>query len=425
MVQTVAAKRDLRILFIVMLAMAAGNTALQSVLPGLGRTLGIADSMVALGFTFSALVWALAAPRWARKSAATGHKVMLIVGLTGFVVSSVLCTLALITGLNGTVGGYTCFIAFMLGRLLYGYFGAAAPPAAQALVAAKTSREQRTAALTMLASAFGLGTILGPGLAPFFVTGRIGFAGPSLMSAVFGGAILFITVRFLKSDAPAGTVQPENVDALAPVSAAPAKTISVLDSRSLPWLMMGFVSGLAQAATSQVVSFLIIDRSGDTAVGAQSTIGFILMGGAVATLFSQWVVIPRLRLGPKYLIIAGAVLSAIGSIAIAEAPNMIVLGIAFAANSVGFGCLRPGFTSGASLSVSAEEQGIVAGRVTATIGWTFVFGPSIGIALYALWHPLPYFVFSAVLVGLSFYALRLKPLPPISPTDTDSPDKAA
>ena len=39
--------RRFALMFLVMLTLAAGNTALQSVLPALGRSLGVADSSVA------------------------------------------------------------------------------------------------------------------------------------------------------------------------------------------------------------------------------------------------------------------------------------------------------------------------------------------------------------------------------------------
>ena len=50
------------LLFTVMLAIAAGNTALQSVLPALGRSLNVPDSAVAAVFSVSALLWVVAAP---------------------------------------------------------------------------------------------------------------------------------------------------------------------------------------------------------------------------------------------------------------------------------------------------------------------------------------------------------------------------
>ena len=42
--------RDFTLLFLVMLITGAGNTALQSVLPTLGRTIGVPDSVIAAAF---------------------------------------------------------------------------------------------------------------------------------------------------------------------------------------------------------------------------------------------------------------------------------------------------------------------------------------------------------------------------------------
>ncbi|WP_031441001.1 MFS transporter, partial [Sphingomonas sp. FUKUSWIS1] len=152
--------RRFALMFLVMLTIAAGNTALQSVLPALGRSLGVADSAVAGAFSVSALLWVIAAPFWANRSDRHGRRAMILLGIGGFSVSLTLCGLFLMAGINHWIGGTAAFGCFIAGRLIYGAFGAAAPPALQALVAGETTRAERTRALTLLASAFGLGTIL-------------------------------------------------------------------------------------------------------------------------------------------------------------------------------------------------------------------------------------------------------------------------
>ena len=62
------------VLFAVMLVAAAGNTAMQSVLPAIGTRLGLADVWVSLAFSWSALLWVLTAPRWARGLGSTGSQ---------------------------------------------------------------------------------------------------------------------------------------------------------------------------------------------------------------------------------------------------------------------------------------------------------------------------------------------------------------
>src|SRR3546814_19181855 len=56
------------LLFAVMLVAASGNTAMQSLMPSLGRELGVPDLWVAVAFSLYAVVWVLTAPHWARLS---------------------------------------------------------------------------------------------------------------------------------------------------------------------------------------------------------------------------------------------------------------------------------------------------------------------------------------------------------------------
>ncbi|RZV33801.1 MAG: MFS transporter, partial [Sphingomonadaceae bacterium] len=45
------------LLFAVMLVTAAGNTAMQSVMPSIGTALGVADVWISLAYSWSALLW--------------------------------------------------------------------------------------------------------------------------------------------------------------------------------------------------------------------------------------------------------------------------------------------------------------------------------------------------------------------------------
>jgi MFS family permease len=131
------------ILFLVMLVSAAGNTAMQSALPAIASRLDINDVWVSLAFSWSALLWVLMAPKWARLSDRRGRKALMTVGVLGFIGSMGFCGLVLWLGLHGYIGAALTFIAFALFRSLYGGFGSAAPPAVQAYIAARTEREER------------------------------------------------------------------------------------------------------------------------------------------------------------------------------------------------------------------------------------------------------------------------------------------
>lgn len=431
--------RSFALMFLVMLTIAAGNTALQSVLPALGRSLGVADSAVAAAFSVSALLWVIAAPFWAARSDRHGRRMMILLGMGGFCVSLALCGVFLAAGINGWIGGTTAFVLFIMGRLIYGSFGAAAPPAVQALVAGNTTREERTRALTLLASAFGLGTILGPAIAPYLILGHlgtieIGLAGPAFVFTLFGIAV-FVTVRRVLADdrdiAPgvhgAANAYPsiggQSSGASVRAATEPAGVqVGYLDPRLRGWMIAGLVMGHAQAMTGQAIGFLVIDRLGLPPALALEPTGIVLMMGAGSALLAQWGLIPTLNLGPRALVLTGLVLAAAGTALTGLAGSLYGIATAYALASLGFGFTRPGFTAGASLAVGAQSQGSVAGKVTSVNGASFVLGPSIGVGLYELDHRLPYVTAGVACMLLFVYCLRaLRDAPVADVTAYDDP----
>lgn len=415
------------LLFLVMFTIAAGNTALQSVLPALGRSLGLQDSAVAAAFSVSALLWVIAAPVWANRSDRTGRRAMILLGMAGFVAANLTCGVFLTAGINGWIGGGAAFALFILGRLLYGSLGAAAPPAVQALVAGRTTRAERTRALTLIGSAFGLGTIIGPALSPYLVVGHlgpveIGLAGPAFFGALFGAVVLIAVLRVLPDDRlslPGMTKGAANAYPSiggqatgAAVTAAAAEEpgrvsehVGYTDPRIRIWMLLGLIAGHAQAMTGQAIGFLVIDRLGLAPLAALESTGLVLMMGAGSALLAQWGLIPILNLSPRRLVLVGLVLAAIGTVATGLATSLYGIALAYALASMGFGFVRPGFTAGSSLAVGPAAQGSVAGKVTSINGASFVLGPSIGVGMYELHHSLPYLTAGAGCAVLLVYAL--------------------
>jgi MFS family permease len=411
-------ERDFSLLFVVMLVIGAGNTALQSVMPAIGRSLGVPDSVIAMAFSVSALVWVVAAPFWAKRSDRTGRRRMVLTGVAGFSVSVLLCGGFLTAGIHGLIAPVATIAAFIGARMIYGLFGAAAPPAAQAILASRTTRAERTKALTLLASAFGLGTILGPAFAPFFVLPGVGLAGPAYFFALCGFVVLAATWRWLPDDTPgdqshgAATGYPSlggnltGASVTAAMADASTETIPLFDDRVWPWLLIGLVMGHAQAMTGQAMGFLTIDRLhlDVSQTVAQQTIGLVQMTGAGAALLVQWGLIPRLNMTPRTMVLVGLALGGAGLLLTSTSDSLYGLALSFALSSAGFGFARPGYTAGSSLAVGPEHQGVVAGRVTSVNGAAFVLGPSLGVGLYEVWRPLPYLVAAAMCAALLVYA---------------------
>ena len=398
------------LLFSVMLVAAAGNTAMQSLLPAIGRDLGVADLWVAAAFSLSALVWVAMAPVWAHRADRRGRRALMRLGLIGFIVSMLICGGALAVGLAGLAGGTLVFAIFMVGRSAYGAFGSASPPAVQAYIAARTEGAERTRALAALASSFGLGTIIGPAMAPLFIFPPLGLASPLIVFAAIGALVLTAVALLLPDDTPSREARGPIVAypwigaGDAPIGREEEGRPSPLrwrDPRVLPWLIAGGVGGHGQAAALGVIGFLVIDRLAVPLDHAQQWIAIVLMAGAGASLLAQWWLIPLLGLSPRQLVLWGSLLAAIGTIATGLSLSAYGLVLSFALASMGFGLFRPGFTSGASLAVDMDEQNAVAGMVGSVNGIPYVAAPGLSVILYGIALPLPFLLTGALMLGLA------------------------
>ena len=385
------------LLFTVMLVTAAGNTAMQSVMPSIGTRLGIADVWISLAYTWSALLWVLCAPIWARRSDRRGRKAMMSLGLAGFSVSMALCGLSLWAGLMGWLSALGTLLLFAAFRSLYGGFGSAAPPAVQAYVAARTSREERTEALSLIGSSFGVGTVVGPALAPLLVMPGLGLTGPFVAFAAVGVAALVALRLRLPDDEPSfparGKAYAVPFDSSGEGArhdpgdehhADEVKRIGWWEPRLRPWVIAGLLGGHAQAMMLGFTGFLVLDRMGLRATpdAGAGPVGLVLMCGAIATLLAQWGVIPRLHLKPRGAVLAGAALAGGGTLLLGAAGNLHAIALGYAVASLGFGLFRPGFTAGASLAVGRAEQGQASGVVASVTGAAYIVAPAAGVWLY-------------------------------------------
>ncbi len=417
MIRAQLPRAEFTLIFLVLLVIAAGNTALQSVLPALGRALHLPDLAVAGFFSLSAIVWTVSAPYWARRSDNEGRKHVILIGLTGFTAATLLGALVIQIGQRGMIVPVVFIIALAVARAVFGLFGSATMPASQAYVAARTSRRDRTAALAQLASAFGLGTIVGPALAPFFVLPYVRLAGPLFVFAALGFAVLLFVRARLPDDSNRApddaTGSPASMPSIggAPSGASEVNAaegspprLSWRDPRIRPWIVFGALSANAQAAASQSLGFLVIDRMHMDPEAAQRFIGIALMAGAASALLAQWGLINNFGMKPRHLLRWGAAFAAAGLGLLAVAADYHAIVVAYGLTGVGFGFTRPGYTAGPSLSCHTDEQGAVAGAVTAINGGAFIVAPAIGIGLYQLDPQAPFILSAAIMAALLWFA---------------------
>ncbi len=397
-------RERMALLFTVMLVTAAGNTAMQSVMPSIGTALGVNDVWISLAYSWSALLWVVCAPFWAGRSDRRGRKAMMALGLIGFIVSMTLCGIALWLGLGGVLPAMWALVAFAAARSLYGGFGSAAPPAVQAYVASRTPRAERTQALSLIASSFGLGTVIGPALAPLMVLPLVGLTGPFICFALIG-VIALVALRIrLPNDEPqfeargsaydapyssgsaggSGAVTREEEDEDEDEEYVEPHKLRWMEPRLRPWVTAGLLGGHAQAMVLGISGFLVLDRLGlrDTPAEGTGPVGIVLMCGAIATLLAQWGVIPRFNLGPRAATLSGIAIAGAGVVMLGGAQELHTIALAFSIASLGFGLFRPGMTAGTSLAVTRAEQGQASGVTASVAGASYIYAPALGVWLY-------------------------------------------
>jgi len=93
--------------------------------------------------------------------------------------------------------------------------------------------------------------------------------------------------------------------------------------------------------------------------------------------------------------------------------NLYAMTLSFALASLGFGFFRPGFTSGASLAVSLDEQNAVAGIVTSVNGIPYLAGPAVGVAIYGFGWSIPFVLTGLLMLAVAGWAaISLRPSRP-------------
>ena len=416
-------KKTFAIIFGVSLVTAMGNTGMISVLPAIGRSIGIPDPMVAAIFSLSALLWAFSSPWWARASDRHGRKPLMLIGLSGFMFSMIACALVVMAGLHHLAAPMIIFVCFLFARALFGLFGSASNPATQAYVAEHTPPEQRTQSMSSLAGAFGLGTVIGPFLAPLFVLPFVGLAGPMLGFAVMAGVMLLVVWKMLPESQhmPVAPVRAEIAKDAKGGDATKEKPMW-RDPRVTPFLIYGFIVAVCQTAQAQTLGFLIIDKLGLDPMKAQGFIAIAMMFAAMAGLLAQWGIIRMFEMTPRQLLRWGVGVAAVGNVIVALQPTYAAVVAGFAISSLGFGLARPGFTAGASLAVDMHEQARVAGAIAAVNGVNVVLAPFF-VWLYERIAPAPFVLCGLLMVAMLFYAFRnaqLRNADPLPATRADA-----
>ncbi|MEM9573505.1 MAG: MFS transporter [Pseudomonadota bacterium] len=389
------------LLFFSLMAIGAGNTMLiAAVIPPLTRTLELPDWMAGAIFSLSALCWSLTSPFWGKQSNRYGRRRIASFGLAGYSVSMFLLLLSSWAALSAWITApFAIFACLALSRSVFGLIGSGSSPSAQAYVADRTQRAERQSEIAFVTSGFSFGTVVGPAFAAVLVA-NFGLLSPMLITCVMAGLMSILLWNFLPENR-------EPVQDATKIEAIPG-SIGLWRSRNvLPFLAYAVTLSLVTGILTQVFVFAVMDKLNVTGADAAKYTGPAFMVGAMAVMTAQLVLIPRLKLKNKTLMITGCFPLLIGALLLIPAQDFATLIFAQFFLGIGQGLTRPGFSSGASLAVSPQLQGNVAGLVISANGMGYIITPLFGLFLYEFVDPnLPFWICVGLLVAMALFAWK-------------------
>ena len=378
-----------RTLLVSLVSVGMGFTVLFPLLAPLGREMGLSEIQITSVIAASALTVFLSSPIWGRVSDQWGRKRVMLVGLFGFSAGTVLFNIVLYAGLSGVMMGWVLFGALVVARMMHAGVMSATMPAANAYMADITDASNRTKGMGAAGAANNLGSILGPAIAGLAVISLLTplwvMAGVAFLNGLF-------VWRFLQEP---------------PRQRSPVRQprMKYTDPRILPFVIVGVLMFSGMALVQQTMGFRFQDALGLSAADTAKNFGFAMMLSAVCSLIAQGVIVQRLSLAPFSLLRLAMPILIIAFTLMALSTTQLWLSIAMGILGFGMGLAGPGFMAGASLAVSHEEQGAVAGVAGSCGPLGFTIGPIVGGVLYQVDPALPY-AFAAGIYVLLFASMH-------------------
>ena len=375
-----------------LLANAIGQAFIFAILPPLGREVALSEVQTTSIISTSALVFTFCSPWWGRRSDQIGRKIVIVIGLTGYAVGTVIFAGVFALGMKGILSGWTLYFTALFFRCLQSSVMAATSPGVTAYAADHSSRAFRTQTLARLGTANSLGVIIGPVLAGLLA--GLGLLFPLYVAALFTLIAVFTVWKYLPEGEFSGVARKR------------APRLSFLDSRLRVYLLSAIGTFTGFSAIQQTLGFRIQDSLSLSGVETAQYTGAALMVSAFFTLALQLSIAQRYAGPALNLVRMGLVCNLIAAsfVALAQGLTGLIIGMAFM--GAGLGLIGPAIAAGASLAVSRDEQGGAAGLITACPAAGFVIGPILGGALYQLNAAYPPIFAGIITFCVLLYALK-------------------
>jgi len=385
-------------LMLIILFVSMGQSVYWQTMPIIGREFNFSEIEINTLVSISAAMFIVFTPFWGRLSDRIGRKAVLLIGLSGYVLSNLIFLYSASLGLIGYVTGFSLLMILLMARIVNSAIGAASRPASGAYVADVTSEEDRSSGMGKFGAANNIGTILGPvlvgslvGLNIFGINiPKFGLLTPLIVMSI----LMAIAAVFVYIFLPSG-----NSDSEAETSGSGI----VFDKNLKLLLAIGVIIFTAFALVQSITAFYIQDRFAYNLDETAKTTALLLGTMAFMAIISQLTIVQKYKGSPLNLIKFSLPLFILSCLFIIFSPNFLFLYAGMAFMGLGMGLASPGYTSAASLNADKDKQGAAVGLAMVAPGVGFALGPLLSGFLYSSSMNLPFiFILPLFLIIIVF-----------------------
>jgi len=391
-----------------------GQSLLFVILGPVALEIGLTPVQFGAVFSASNIFLLFAGPYWGKRSDVIGRKPVLLVGLAGTTIGTLLLAAVLQIGLWQIVTIPILMTLLFFARSVYSVLATSIYPASGAYMADITTRQDRAKGMALIGASNSMGSILGPFLGALLVMFSVLL--PLYVAA--GAALIGAIVLYFKLQEPKRDK-----------SATQVNTLKPNDKRIYPFMIVWAVFFLAFTTLQLSTPFYIGERFGiDDPKELTRWTGFSLGTLAAVNIIVQIGVLQVVKIHPRNMLRICLPMFAISLLVIGFAQSFWMLLLGYGILGLGFSFANPGINGSASLSVKPEEQGVASGLIAASTTAGVVLGPILGTTLYEIQLNLPMIAGSIVAAITAIYAFTIKvpdpqPYVPSTPSDPE-PEKA-
>jgi MFS family permease len=374
-----------------------GQSVYWQTMPLIGRELGFSVKLITSLVSFSALMFLVFTPYWGRLSDKKGRKFVLIIGLVGYITSTLLFCWIAYLGLIGYFT-FTALIFFLLlARVINSALGAGMRPATGATVADVTTEENRSAGMGQFGAANNIGTILGPVLVSFiaFLIANTAIFPASLepygrlIPLLFMSFLMMMALVFVYFYLPESFVKQETNSSEQGFN---------FEKSNLMLISTGVLIFSSFAIIQSITAFYLQDTFSLSILETQQSLGIALGFMALTSIVAQLTIVQKIKVPPIKLVQWSTPFFILGSLVAVYSANFNIYVFGMSIIGLGMGLGTPGYTAAASLNADSESQGAAVGLAMIAPGLGFSIGPLLGGFLYESSPSLPFLAILPIFV---------------------------